>query len=60
MTDMTDSTVSKEEQEIIKTTIPLQRFAAPSEIAECVEFLISPRNTYLTGQAIVIDGGFTA
>lgn len=60
MTDMTDSTVSKEDQEIIKTTIPLQRFANPSEIAEFVEFLISSKNTYISGQAIVIDGGFTA
>jgi 3-oxoacyl-[acyl-carrier protein] reductase len=60
MTDMTDSTVSKEEQETIKTTIPLQRFAEPSEIAEVVEFLISEKNTYISGQTIVVDGGFTA
>lgn len=60
MTDMTDSTVSQEEQEIIKATIPLQRFANPSEIAEIVEFLVSQKNTYITGQAIIADGGFTA
>lgn len=60
MTDMTDSTVSKEEQEIIKESVPLRRFAYPSEIAEIVEFLISERNTYMTGQTLVVDGGFTA
>ncbi|MDX9742788.1 MAG: SDR family oxidoreductase [Arcobacteraceae bacterium] len=60
MTDMTNSTVSKEEQEVIKESVPLKRFASPFEIAEMVEFLISERNTYMTGQTLVIDGGFTA
>lgn len=39
--------------------IPLGRLAKPEEIAELVAFLISDRNTYITGAIIVIDGGFT-
>ena len=39
--------------------IPLGRFAEPSEIAKAVHFLCSEKNTYITGQNIVIDGGFT-
>lgn len=38
--------------------IPLGRLAQPQEIAELVSFLISPRNSYITGSRIVIDGGF--
>ena len=31
----------------------------PEEIAEIVYFLSSENNTYLTGQKIVVDGGFS-
>ena len=44
-------------REIIKN-IPLQRLAEPSEIAELVAFLCSPKNTYITGQVLPIDGGY--
>jgi len=39
--------------------VPAQRMAMPSEIAECVAWLGSNKNTYITGQNIAIDGGFT-
>jgi 3-oxoacyl-[acyl-carrier protein] reductase len=39
--------------------IPLRRLAAPEDIAEVCSFLCSTRNRYLTGQDIVVDGGFT-
>jgi 3-oxoacyl-[acyl-carrier protein] reductase len=39
--------------------IPLGRLAQPEEIAELVFYLGSDANTYLTGQTIVADGGYT-
>lgn len=40
--------------------LPLGRPARPDEIAGLVRYLVSEDNTYLTGQAIAIDGGVTA
>jgi 3-oxoacyl-[acyl-carrier protein] reductase len=37
--------------------IPLQRFGEPEEVAELVAFLVSDKANYITGQAIIIDGG---
>ena len=48
-----------EKNALIAKDIPLGRFAEPSEIAELVLFLISDKNTYVNGQSLVIDGGFT-
>lgn len=39
--------------------IPVGRLAQPVEIAHCVRFLASAENSYITGQNIVVDGGFT-
>ena len=59
-TEMTQVNVPKEEQDKIKETIPLGRFAQPDEIAKLVVFLISDNNSYITGQTIIADGGFLA
>jgi NAD(P)-dependent dehydrogenase (short-subunit alcohol dehydrogenase family) len=39
--------------------IPLQRLGTASEIANIVEFLCSAQNTYINGQDIIVDGGFS-
>jgi NAD(P)-dependent dehydrogenase (short-subunit alcohol dehydrogenase family) len=39
--------------------LPLRRAAEPAEIAATVSHLVSPENTYLTGQRVVVDGGLT-
>jgi len=43
----------------ITGSLPLRRLAQPIEIARLAAFLVSEENTYLTGQTIVADGGFT-
>lgn len=43
----------------IEAGIPLRRMAQPRELAEVAAFLVSDANSYLTGQTIVADGGFT-
>ncbi len=37
--------------------IPLGRFGTPEEVALFAVLLVSPRNTYVTGQTLAVDGG---
>ena len=37
--------------------IPAKRMAEPSEVADYIVFLISDKNTYITGQTLSISGG---
>ncbi|MFO0997793.1 MAG: SDR family oxidoreductase [Alphaproteobacteria bacterium] len=38
--------------------MPLKRLCQPDEVAAFVAWLAGPENTYITGQNLVIDGGF--
>ena len=44
-------------RESARGSIPLRRFADPTEIAEAALFLISPRSSYLTGTVFPASGG---
>jgi len=59
MTEMTKSTNTKEEIKNIANLIPINRFAETHEIATPIIFLASRLNTYITGQNIIVDGGYT-
>jgi 3-oxoacyl-[acyl-carrier protein] reductase len=59
-TDLTKEVLgSKGTADMVKR-IPMGRLAQPEEIARLARFLCSAENTYLTGQQIIIDGGFTS
>jgi len=58
MTDLTRASLSPEEADVLAKQVPMGRFADPEEIARMAVFLTSEQNTYLTGQNIVVDGGF--
>ena len=60
LTELTKKNNTEEEIDMISNKIPLGRMAQPEEIAKLIFFLGSIENTYITGQKIVIDGGYTA
>lgn len=39
---------------------PMKRLATPDEIVNAMLLILSPGNTYMTGQSIALDGGVTA
>jgi NAD(P)-dependent dehydrogenase (short-subunit alcohol dehydrogenase family) len=47
-------------KEVFDWVIPLKRSAQPSEIASVVLFLAGEGASYITGQTITVDGGWTA
>ena len=55
-TDMT-SVLSDSVKENINAQIPLKRMGTAKEVAEVIYFLGSDKSSYVTGQAINIDGG---
>jgi len=56
-TEMTDKIPDDVKAEMMKN-IPLQRLGQPSDIADSVEFLISDKASYITGQVLSVNGGY--
>jgi NAD(P)-dependent dehydrogenase (short-subunit alcohol dehydrogenase family) len=46
--------------QLAASIVPMGRMGQPEEIAATVVFLCSDAASYITGQPIVIDGGYTA
>ena len=59
LTELTYQNNTMEQIKEISESVPVKRMAQPEEIAEFVYFLASPKNTFITGQTIFIDGGFS-
>ena len=59
-TDLTRHILGYENMNRLSKSIPQGRLANPDEIAKVVLFLCSDQNTYITGQNVIIDGGFTS
>ncbi len=58
-TELTRRVLGEEEIKRLVSTVPARRMADVGEIARFVVWLGSPDNTYVTGQNIAIDGGFS-
>ncbi len=54
-----NSSYSEEDVEKDMKTYPLKRYAEPEEIANCIIFLLSDASSYITGHALIVDGGKT-
>ena len=58
-TPMVENILNEEQKEAILVNVPMKRFAQVSEIANFAVILCSKYNTFMTGQSVVLDGGFT-
>lgn len=52
------SMFSSDELKSIKEEIPMGRIGLPEDIANAVEFLISEKSSYITGEILKVNGGF--
>lgn len=56
--DMTDELSDQIKESVLKT-IPLKRFGKAEDIAQLALFLADLKNSFVTGQILVVDGGMT-
>ncbi|KAF9740744.1 hypothetical protein PMIN01_00283 [Paraphaeosphaeria minitans] len=55
-----DPAVKKAMDERIQTAVPMQRMGNPKEIADGVLYLAGGRSSFVTGSALMVDGGYTS
>ena len=58
-TELTRNVLEKEGITQLKERIPMKRLGEAKEIASLVSWLVSEENSYISGQNLMIDGGFT-
>ena len=57
-TDMLGAMNKKQLDELLQR-VPMGRIGQPREVAELARFMVSPANSYMTGQTVVMDGGLS-
>ncbi len=58
-TDLTQEVLGDSGIREVESKVPMSRLGTTNEIANTVLFLCGEQNTYITGQNVVVDGGFT-
>lgn len=57
---MTKKILSKKEISDLRSSVPMERLGNFEDVSNVVLFLASDLNTYITGQNIVVDGGYVS
>ncbi|MGI1998483.1 SDR family NAD(P)-dependent oxidoreductase [Shewanella frigidimarina] len=60
LTPMVTNFADEEKQKKMARGAPMNRLAEPKEIVAVMLMMLSPANTYMTGQCIAVDGGVSA
>ncbi len=58
-TQLTKKILTAKEINLLEKQLPIKRFAEVRDISKLVVYLSGKDNTYLTGQNVIIDGGFS-
>lgn len=58
LTDLTKRMLTEKEREELKAAIPLGRLGMPQDVCGPALFLASDLNSYITGQNLIVDGGY--
>ncbi|WP_052502788.1 SDR family NAD(P)-dependent oxidoreductase [Halarcobacter anaerophilus] len=58
-TELTRQVLGEEGMLEMKSKVPMKKLAKVEDIVPSILFLTSKYNTYITGQNIIVDGGFT-
>ncbi len=59
-TELTRSVLGEHGMREMASRVPMGRLGTVDEVARVVTFLVSEANGYLTGQHVLVDGGFTS
>lgn len=58
-TDLTKQVLGEQGIQELSQRVPAKRLGQPNEVAALVAFVAGPENTFISGQNLIIDGGFT-
>lgn len=56
---MEDSAMTDEEREAFVQQIPSRRLGGPDDVADAALFLASDLSSYVNGESLIVDGGYT-